>query len=154
MRKRSQRLWLIGAGAVLLTGALALGVIGFGKAASFFRSPSEIAELGAANIKDAIRVGGLVQVGSETHNAKSQLVFKVTDGTSAVPVVFDGIPPDLFQEGKGVVVEGRFNGEGTLVASRVLAKHDENYMSQEEYKTFRDKAAREAAVATKKEPGT
>ena len=154
MRKRSQRLWLIGAGAVLLTGALALGVIGFGKAAAFFRSPSEIAELGATNIKDAIRVGGLVEVGSETHNAKAQLVFKITDGTHAVPVVFDGIPPDLFQEGKGVVAEGKFDGSGTLVASRVLAKHDENYMPPEVYKAMRAKAEKEAAAAGKKEPGT
>ncbi|HVY88945.1 MAG TPA: cytochrome c maturation protein CcmE [Hyphomonadaceae bacterium] len=154
MRKRSQRLWLIGAGAVLLTGALALGVIGFGKAASFFRSPSEIAEMGASNIKDAVRIGGLVEAGSETHNAKGQLVFKITDGSSSVPVVYDNIPPDLFQEGKGAVVEGKFDDSGTLVASRVLAKHDENYMSQEEYKTFRDKAAKEAAAVGKKEPGT
>ena len=131
MRKRSQRLWLIGAAALLTTGAVALAVVALQDTVAFFQSPSDIVEKGVGNLTQSVRVGGLVEKGSETHGPDGALLFKITDGKHAVPVVYHDIPPDLFEEGKGVVAEGKFDETGRLVAKRVLAKHDENYMPKE-----------------------
>jgi cytochrome c-type biogenesis protein CcmE len=133
MRKRSQRLWLIGAAAVLVTGAVALAATALQDTVAFFQSPTDVAQKGVETFHQSVRVGGLVETGSETHGASGELLFKITDCKNTVPVVFDGIPPDLFQEGKGVVAEGKFDDTGRLVAKRVLAKHDENYMPKETY---------------------
>lgn len=131
MRKRSQRLWLIGAAALLTTGAVALAVVALQDTVAFFQSPSDIVAKGVGNLNQSVRVGGLVEKGSETHGPDGALLFKITDGKHAVPVVYHDIPPDLFEEGKGVVAEGKFDETGRLVAKRVLAKHDENYMPKE-----------------------
>lgn len=134
MRKRSQRLWLIGAAAVLVTGAVALAVVGLQGAVAFFQSPSDIVAKGASSFHQSVRVGGLIEVGSQKHEDGGKLLtFSITDGKHTVPVVFEGIPPDMVKEGKGVVAEGKFDANGTLVADRVLAKHDENYMPKEAY---------------------
>lgn len=133
MRKRSQRLWLIGSAALLTTGAIALAVVALQDTVAFFQSPSDIVEKGVTNIQQSIRVGGLVEKGSETHDQDGALLFKITDGKHTVPVIYHNIPPDLFEEGKGVVAEGKFDETGRLVAKRVLAKHDENYMPKETY---------------------
>ncbi len=134
MRKRSQRLWLIGAAGVLVAGAVALAVIGLQGAVAFFQSPSDIAAKGVSSFHQSVRVGGLIEVGSQKHEEGGKLLtFTITDGKHTVPVVFEGIPPDMVKEGKGVVAEGKFDASGTLVASRVLAKHDENYMPKEAY---------------------
>ncbi|HEX5006342.1 MAG TPA: cytochrome c maturation protein CcmE, partial [Hyphomonadaceae bacterium] len=93
------------------------------------------------------RVGGLVEERSVTHDTAGLMMFRITDTKHAVPVVFDGIPPDLFREGQGVIAEGKFDGEGRLVAKRVLAKHDENYMPKETYDALR-------RAAESKEPVT
>lgn len=134
MRKRSQRLWLIGAAGVLVAGAVALAVVGLQGAVAFFQSPSDIATKGVTSFHQSVRVGGLIEVGSQKHEEGGKLLtFTITDGKHTVPVVFEGIPPDMVKEGKGVVAEGKFDASGTLVASRVLAKHDENYMPKEAY---------------------
>jgi len=154
MRKRSQRLWLIGAAAALVTGAIALAVVGLQGAVAFFQSPSDIAEKGPAAFKQAVRVGGLIEVGSQKHEEGGKLLtFTITDGKHTVPVVFEGIPPDMVKEGKGVVAEGRFDANGTLVADRVLAKHDENYMPKEAYDALK-RASDGEAQSTYKEPTT
>jgi cytochrome c-type biogenesis protein CcmE len=70
-----------------------------------------------------------------------------------VPVRFEGIPPDMVVEGKGVVAEGKFNANGVLVADRVLAKHDENYMPKEAYDALK-RASDSEAESTYKEPTT
>ena len=138
MRKRSQRLWFIGAAGVLMAGAVTLGVIGLGGAVAFFQSPSDIANKGVETFKQNVRVGGLIEIGSQSHGADGKLLtFKITDCKHTVPVVFDGIPPDMVVEGKGVVAEGKFDVDGTLVATRVLAKHDENYMPKEAYDSLK-----------------
>ncbi len=138
MRKRSQRLWFIGAAGVLMAGAVTLGVIGLGGAVAFFQSPSDIASKGVETFKQNVRVGGLIEVGSQTHGEDGKLLqFRITDCKNTVPVVFDGIPPDMVVEGKGVVAEGKFDVHGTLVATRVLAKHDENYMPKEAYDSLK-----------------
>ena len=78
------------------------------------------------------RIGGLVEAGSVTR-AKDGLTvrFNVTDTAKTIPVVYVGILPDLFREGKGVVAQGRIDNDGVFKASEVLAKHDENYMPPE-----------------------
>jgi cytochrome c-type biogenesis protein CcmE len=139
MRKRSQRLWFIGAAALLMTGAVGLGVAGLSGAVAFFQSPS---------------VGGLIEVGSQSHGENGRLLtFRITDCKHTVPVVFDGIPPDMVVEGKGVVAEGRFDSEGTLVATRVLAKHDENYMPKEAYDSLKRAAGGEMSMACEQGAG-
>jgi cytochrome c-type biogenesis protein CcmE len=153
MRKRSQRLWLIGAAAVLATGAIALAATALQDTVAFFQSPSDIVAKGVTNVRQSVRIGGLVEKGSETHGASGELLFKITDGKHTVPVMFEGIPPDLFEEGKGVVAEGKFDATGRLVAKRVLAKHDENYMPKETYDALK-RAAESDGTTTYKEPNT
>ncbi len=140
MRKRSQRLWMIGAAGVLVAGALALGATALRDTVSYFYAPSDLAEDGVIRVGLAARIGGLVEENSIRSGADGAVVFRVTDGVHAVPVSYHGLLPDLFEEGQGVVAEGQFNAEGELVAKRVLARHDENYMPKEVYDALRDKA--------------
>ena len=146
MRKRSQRLWLIGAAGVLAVGAIALAATALQDTVAFFYSPSDVITKDVAINGKSARVGGLVEVKSVKHDAEGQLLFTITDTRNTVPVIFDGIPPDLFQEGKGVVAEGKFDHEGRLIAKRVLAKHDENYMPPETYKALREAAEKSPAA--------
>jgi cytochrome c-type biogenesis protein CcmE len=74
------------------------------------------------------RIGGLVQQGSVKRGPGAVVHFVVTDGRHAVPVEYDGVLPDLFREGQGVVAAGALDGSGMFDASEVLAKHDERYM--------------------------
>ena len=155
MRKRSQRLWLIGSAAVLVTGAVALAVVGLQGAVAFFQSPSDIAAKGVSSFHQSVRVGGLIEVGSQKHEEGGKLLtFTITDGKHTVPVVFEGIPPDMVKEGKGVVAEGKFDANGTLVADRVLAKHDENYMPKEAYDALKRASESEGQSTYGKEPTT
>ncbi len=97
----------------------------------FFVSPSDVAE---QNLPEGqqFRLGGLVQQDSVQRAADGLGVeFLVTDGLATVTVNFDGILPDLFREGQGVIARGAFDAERTFVATEVLAKHDENYMPPE-----------------------
>ena len=97
----------------------------------FFRTPSDLA---AERRRPAtrIRLGGLVEPGTVVRGKGTEVTFAVTDRKHSVKVVYDGILPDLFREGQGVVAEGSFSGGGdTFVADTVLAKHDENYMPKE-----------------------
>jgi cytochrome c-type biogenesis protein CcmE len=154
MRKRSQRLWLIGAAAVLVLGAGGLAAVGLQDAVAFFSAPTDLVEKDLIKPGKSARVGGLVEVGSETHGSNGELLFKITDGDHAVPVMFEGIPPDLFKEGQGVVAEGKFDESGRLVAKRVLAKHDENYMPKEVYDALRKKAGPDGMGAYEKAPAS
>lgn len=141
MRKRSQRLWMIGAAGVLVAGALALGATALRDTVSYFYAPSDLAEQGVIRPGLAARIGGLVEEDSIRSGEDGAVVFRVTDGVHAVPVSYHGLLPDLFEEGQGVVAEGQFDAQGQLVAKRVLARHDENYMPKEVYDALRDKAA-------------
>lgn len=140
MRKRSQRLWLIGAAAVLATGATALAVTALSDTVAYFYAPSDLAASGAIEAGKSVRIGGLIEEGSMSHNAAGDVIFRITDGVAAIPVGYSGIMPDLAVEGQGVVAEGRFDATGQLVAKRVLARHDENYMPKEVYEALKDKA--------------
>ncbi len=95
----------------------------------YFQSPTEIKEL--TNIsKKKIRVGGMVKNSSVSINSK-EISFVITDFRNEINVTYSGLVPNLFSEGKGVVAEGYLNDKNFLTASKILAKHDENYMPPE-----------------------
>ncbi len=98
-----------------------------------FHDPTEIVEK-AIKPGQNFRLGGLVENDSFNSQEKDGILinhFRVTDGNETVAVTFEGLLPDLFREGQGIVAEGAMNGAGVFVATEVLAKHDENYMPRE-----------------------
>ena len=130
MTRKQRRLVLIGAGLGVLAVAVALMLNAFRGSIAFFNSPSDIAEkhLGPGT---RIRLGGLVEDGSIVRGADLRLSFMVTDGKSEIPVTYQGLLPDLFREGQGIVAEGSLDNGGTFNADTILAKHDDNYMPKE-----------------------
>ncbi len=131
MTRRQRRIVLV---VVLIAGigtAVGLGLRAFQENLLYFISPTEVVA-GEAPEDRAFRLGGMVKEGSIQREADSLRVhFVLTDYAKDVPVVYEGILPDLFREGQGVVANGRLGPEGVFVASEVLAKHDENYMPPE-----------------------
>ena len=95
----------------------------------YFQSPTEIKALSELN-KKKIRVGGMVKKNSISINS-SELKFVITDFKNEINVIYTGAIPNLFEEGKGVVAEGVLNDRNFFSASKILAKHDENYMPPE-----------------------
>jgi cytochrome c-type biogenesis protein CcmE len=129
-RKR-RRLIALGIGLSLLAAATALVLAAFNENLVFFYSPSELAEK-AIGPDRRIRIGGLVEPQSVRRQPDGHGIdFRVTDGKSTIAVAFDGVLPDLFREGQGVVAEGRLRRDGVFAATSVLAKHDEKYMPPE-----------------------
>jgi cytochrome c-type biogenesis protein CcmE len=103
----------------------------FQSSITYFLDPAAVAEKGY-NLTDHYRVGGLVKTGSVARLEDDvTMTFAITDCEHDVVVHYTGILPDLFREGQGVVVNGKFNEQGTFVATEVLAKHDENYVPAE-----------------------
>ena len=131
MKPRTKRaLWIVG-GLAALGVAASLVLNAFQSNLVFFFTPSQVAS-NAAPRDRAFRIGGLVEAGSVTHDKDALTVrFRVTDTARTIPVVYTGLLPDLFREGKGVVAQGRIGSDGTFRATEVLAKHDENYMPPE-----------------------
>jgi cytochrome c-type biogenesis protein CcmE len=128
MKARHRRLAWIGGGVLVLGVAAALVLSAFQSNLVFFFTPSQIAANEAPRGR-AFRIGGMVVDKSLTREADGLTVhFSVTDTAKTVPVVYTGILPDLFKEGKGVVAQGKLDNDGVFRASEVLAKHDENYM--------------------------
>ncbi|MGC1359115.1 MAG: cytochrome c maturation protein CcmE [Xanthobacteraceae bacterium] len=130
MTRKQRRLVLIGSGLGVLAIAIALMLSAFRDSIVFFNSPSDIeAKHIAAGTR--IRLGGLVKNGSLFHGNDLKVCFTVTDGSREVPVTYQGVLPDLFREGQGVVAEGALDGAGQFNADTILAKHDETYMPKE-----------------------
>lgn len=129
MTPKQIRLAAIGGGLAFLALAAAIALTALEDNIVFFRSPSELAAQPAA-IGEAIRIGGLVREGSVTRDGL-RADFAVTDLAHDINVSYEGMLPDLFREGQGVVAEGRFDASGRFVADTVLAKHDETYMPPE-----------------------
>lgn len=111
--------------------AISTGLIGYAMrdGINFFRSPSEVLAEPPAET-ELFRIGGLVEVGSLVRGEGETISFNVTDGGAVVPVTYTGILPDLFEEGQGMVGQGRYIN-GTFEAVEILAKHDETYMPKE-----------------------
>ncbi len=129
MKSRHKRIAIIAVGLVLLATAATLALQSFQSNIVFFFSPSEVAE-GKAPKQGNFRIGGLVVPDSIKRDG-TQVHFKVTDTANTMDVVYTGILPDLFKEGKGVVAQGKQSASGMFKADQVLAKHDENYMPPE-----------------------
>jgi cytochrome c-type biogenesis protein CcmE len=132
MTRKQRRLALIAVALGVLTFALVTMYRAFQLRDSlvFFNSPTDLAE---KQIKPGtrIRIGGLVKEGSVRRGDSLAVRFEVTDGKSTVPVAYQGLLPDLFRDGQGVVAEGALDPTGTFRADSVLAKHDETYMPKE-----------------------
>jgi cytochrome c-type biogenesis protein CcmE len=130
MTRKQRRLILIGSSLGVLAIAVGLILSAMRQSIVFFNSPTDVVEHQVT--PDArLRIGGLVKDGSVKRGNELRISFVVTDGKSDVPVHFQGIVPDLFREGQGVVVEGKLGADKIFAADTVLAKHDERYMPRE-----------------------
>ncbi|QNN55658.1 cytochrome c maturation protein CcmE [Diaphorobacter ruginosibacter] len=150
MKPRQRRLIWVLLGLLLAGTAITLVLRALNSNVMFFYSPSQV-QAGEVPRDAAFRLGGLVEQGSLRRSPDGmQVNFIVTDQVQRVPVAYQGLLPDLFKEGKGVVVSGRLHGTGQFRASEVLAKHDENYMPPEAAHAL-EQAAKIPAAGT---PGT
>jgi cytochrome c-type biogenesis protein CcmE len=128
---RKQRRFAVIAGAVgVVAVAVLLVLFTMKDAIVFFNSPTDIV---ARHVGPGtrIRLGGLVAPGSVSRGEALAVRFDVTDGNNTIPVTYQGVLPDLFREGQGVVAEGALDGAGVFKADNVLAKHDETYMPKD-----------------------
>ncbi len=152
MKARHKRFSLILLGMAVLGLGAWLVLTAFKDNMNLFVTPSEVAA-GKAPSGRSFRLGGMVEAGSLKRQADGVTVsFVVTDMVRKVPVSYKGILPDLFKEGKGVITQGKLNGDGSFAAQEVLAKHDENYMPPDAAyamkKAQQDKAAAAAASSS------
>ena len=149
MKAKHQRLALIGVALVALIAAGLLAAWALRNQASYFYLPEQM-QADPPAIGQAVRLGGMVDQGSIRTLADGvTIAFTVTGkGTAAVPVHFAGIAPSLFEEGSGVVAEGRLQADGTFRADNLLAKHDENYVPRELEGMTQAQAARIAEETT------
>jgi cytochrome c-type biogenesis protein CcmE len=129
MKPRHKRLALIVGGVAVLGVATTLILSAFQDNLVFFFSPTDVAAAKAPRDR-TFRIGGLVETGSVKRDGV-RVSFKVTDTAHTINVSYQGILPDLFREGQGVVANGKLGADGVFRATEVLAKHDENYMPPE-----------------------
>lgn len=131
MKARHKRFTLIAVAVIVLAIAVTLILKSFKSNLVFFFTPTQVVD-GEAPKDGNFRIGGLVEMGSiERLKNGTQVKFKVTDTAKTMNVLYTGILPDLFKEGKGVVAQGKLGADGIFAADMVLAKHDENYMPPE-----------------------
>lgn len=139
MKNWKKRGAFIGLGLLVIGVAAALVLNALNSNIALYVTPSEVAA-GKTPSGKAFRIGGLVKTGSIQRDNLT-VNFVITDLAKEVPVSYSGILPDLFKEGKGAVVQGRFDDQGHFVATEVLAKHDENYMPPEAAQALKNAAA-------------
>lgn len=129
-RKRMQ----LGVGMLIILGAV--GYIIFGglrQAMVYFFTPQEILAKGSSVYGRSVRIGGVVKKGSLVRDPKTlQMSFVITDGVKSIKVFYKGIPPDLFGEDRGAVVEGTLQPNGTFLATTIMAKHTAEYSPHKE----------------------
>ena len=130
MTRKGRRLALIGTGLAVLAFAVGLVLYALNGSITFFASPSDIVGK-SIQPGQRWRLGGLVENGSVVKTDATHLAFSVTDTNKSIKVVYEGIVPDLFREGQGVVTEGIVDAGGIFKADVLLAKHDEKYMPKE-----------------------
>ena len=128
--RRRQRLVLVGLIVVGCTIATGLTLLALRENINLFFSPSQITE-GTAPSNTTIRLGGMVVAGSVQRGDNLGVTFVLTDLAEQVTVTYEGILPDLFREGQGIVTQGKLDSTGRFVATQVLAKHNETYMPPE-----------------------
>ena len=127
MSLRFQRLILILITLVIFAAALLLILFNAKQNIVFFYTPTELLE-NNTSLKKKVRIGGYVQKNSFKKKSSDKYEFKITDNVNQIVVFYQGILPDLFREGQGAVVEGFLDNKNNIVASKIYAKHDENYM--------------------------
>ena len=131
MKPRQKRFAFIVVAVAALAVAVGLVLNALDKNVSLYFTPTQIYNKEAPQGR-SFRIGGLVEEGSVKRNADGLTVsFVITDKHKSIPVIYKGILPDLFKEGKGVVAQGKIEADGVMHADEVLAKHDENYMPPE-----------------------
>ena len=134
---RFQRLIIIAISLIFLVFSITLILFNIQDNVTFFLTPSEIREKNI-NQRDNIRIGGLVEINSLLFiKDNKQYQFIITDKKNTIKVNYIGILPDLFKEGSGVVAEGKFKYD-ILQATRIFAKHDENYIPEEIKKQIKE----------------
>ena len=152
MKPRQQRMLAVGLAAAGIIIAAGLTLRAFQENMMFF---IEISEVVKGNVPEDrnFRVGGLVLDGSVSRQpGEVEVEFTLTDLDNELVVAFDGILPDLFREGQGIIAHGRLNADGKFIADEVLAKHDENYMPPEVAESLaKHAAAKEAAIAAEEQ---
>ncbi len=132
MRARTKRLWTVVIAGMLLVSAVSLVAVAMRQTADLFYTPTRIAETGGPEIGRRAKVGGLVAPGSLSHQRDAWMQFEVVDDSAhTITIAYQGIAPDLFREGSGVVATGAFREDGVFVAIQLLAKHDETYVPRE-----------------------
>jgi cytochrome c-type biogenesis protein CcmE len=127
MTRKQRRLTLIGCSLAVLAIAAGLVLNALRDSILFFSTPTMAVEK-HLQPGQRFRLGGMVREGSLVRGDKLQVKFEVTDGNATLPVAYQGILPDLFREGQGIVSEGALDASGVFKADTVLAKHDETYM--------------------------
>ncbi len=136
MKRRHKRIIFISCCLAALGLAAWLVLAAFKNNLVFFFSPTQVAAKEAPTGR-TFRIGGLVQEGSvKRDNDGLTLRFTVTDTANTIPVVYKGILPDLFKEGRGCVAQGKVGSDGVFYADQIMAKHDENYMPPEAAKAL------------------
>jgi cytochrome c-type biogenesis protein CcmE len=130
LTRRGRRLALIAAALAVVGGAAGLALYALSDSIVFFYSPSEVVDKALAP-GARLRVGGLVKTGSVVKSAGETVAFVVTDGAHDLNVSYQGLLPDLFRDGQGVVAEGVLEASNAMRADTILAKHDERYMPRE-----------------------
>lgn len=130
-RQRRNRLYMVIFIVIGIGIATALTLNAFRQNILFFFTPTQVVA-GEAPVGHPFRIGGLVAENSvERADGSLEVRFNVTDTVNSVSVTYEGILPDLFREGQGIVTKGELDPNGVFIASEVLAKHDENYMPPE-----------------------
>ena len=147
MKARTRRFIWIAVGVLVLCGAAAFVLNAFQSNLVFFFTPTQVSQ-GEAPKGRTFRAGGMVKDNSLVRDGNS-VKFIITDTVQEIPVVYVGLLPDLFKEGKGVVAQGKLGDDGVFVASEVLAKHDENYMPPEAKHAMDQAAAAKSAQTLK-----
>ena len=130
MTRKGRRLTLIGVALAVVGCAAALALYALSDSIVFFYGPTEVLQKNPA-AGTRMRIGGLVKAGSLVKSEGEKARFVITDNASNVAVTYQGMLPDLFREGQGVVAEGVLESPGVFHAESVLAKHDERYMPRE-----------------------
>ncbi len=130
MTRKQRRFAMIGSVGAVLALAAGLTLFALRDSVAFFRSPTDVSE-NKVKPGERFRLGGLVEAGTVDKGVGDRIAFAVTDGKATIRVSYQGILPDLFREGQGVVTEGVLQPDGSFKADTVLAKHDETYMPRE-----------------------
>ena len=147
MTPRQKRLMWIVAGVALVAAAVGLVLFALKNNVSLYFTPTQVFNKEAPQARN-FRIGGLVEAGSVKRDSDGLRVrFNISDTVNTMPVIYKGILPDLFKEGKGVVAQGKLESDNVFHAEEVLAKHDENYMPPEAADALKKAETAKAASA-------